>query len=169
MATFERDLLMRYVDLPFNRMHPGGSGFVSSEAAGSAASAAAAAAAAGGGRGGGEHGVPGFSAVDEDESESGVFSDKDFRNMSLKVRLAARFERALLALIRGWRKTLPVCMIPLAAPTHPTVYRCPVIPLGLLVRSGGDLCRGGALDGPQGGRRGQFTGATGLRGRDAGA
>lgn len=42
------------------------------------------------GCGGSDRGVPGFSAVDEDESESGVFSDKDFRNMSLKVCVCVR-------------------------------------------------------------------------------
>ncbi|CAN0254647.1 unnamed protein product, partial [Laminaria digitata] len=71
LSPFERELLMRYIDLPFNRMDHKGSGFVSDSAAG--------------GGGGGARGLPGFSAVDEDESESGVFSDKDFRNMSLKV------------------------------------------------------------------------------------
>ncbi|CBN79393.1 conserved unknown protein [Ectocarpus siliculosus] len=71
-AAFERDLLMRYIDLPFHRMGSNGSGFVSHEQA----------AVAGGER---ARGVPGFSADDEDESESGVFPDKDFRNMSLKV------------------------------------------------------------------------------------
>ncbi|CAM9638285.1 unnamed protein product, partial [Hapterophycus canaliculatus] len=81
-AALERELLMRYIDLPFHRMDPGGSGFVST-----AAGATASAVGAGRGRwgGGGAHGVPGFSAVDEDDSASGVFSDKDFRNMSLKV------------------------------------------------------------------------------------
>ncbi|CAN0148017.1 unnamed protein product, partial [Ectocarpus sp. 12 AP-2014] len=72
LAAFERDLLMRYIDLPFHRVGSNGSGFVSREQAAVAG-------------GGGARGVPGFSADDEDESESGVFPDKDFRNMSLKV------------------------------------------------------------------------------------
>lgn len=80
---------MRYIDLPFHRMDPNGSrfttGFVSSASPGSAP--AAASVTEKGKRAGSAHahGVPGFSAADEDESESGVFSDKDFRNMSLKV------------------------------------------------------------------------------------
>lgn len=64
---------MRYIDLPFHRMGSNGSGFVSLEQAAVAG-------------GGGASGVPGFSADDEDGSESGVFPNKDFRNMSLKVR-----------------------------------------------------------------------------------
>ena len=59
-----------------------GSGFVSDAAGGIGGSGGGG---GGKGKGGGSRGLPGFSAVDEDESESGVFSDKDFRNMSLKV------------------------------------------------------------------------------------
>lgn len=84
MPPFERELLQRYIDLPFNRLSgaictgSSASGFVTNDptAHGTASGKA--------GRGGGE-GVPGFSAVDEDESESGLFAVKDFRNMSFKV------------------------------------------------------------------------------------
>lgn len=102
LGPFERDLLLRYIDLPFNRMNNNGSGFVSAEEPNDAG--------VGGGKGkgtgrygmGGARGVPGFSAVDEDESESGVFSDKDFRNMSLKVR--PRIHASSMALLR-WLKS----------------------------------------------------------------
>lgn len=95
LAAFERELMMRYIDLPFHRMDPHGSGFVSSAPTGPSAASGSGSGSAlmaswekgvSGKRAGSAHGVPGFSAVDEDESESGVFSDKDFRNMSLKVR-----------------------------------------------------------------------------------
>lgn len=75
---------MRYIDLPFNRMkHNGRSSFVAAAEAVIAEGAHHSE--------GTPRGVSRFAAVDEDETESGVFSDKDFRNMSLKVRFGKRW------------------------------------------------------------------------------
>lgn len=59
---------MRYIDLPFNRVNRDGPGVsILKDDEGS------------------NEPFSGLSGVDDDDSESGVLPDKDFRNMSLKV------------------------------------------------------------------------------------
>lgn len=100
IPPFERELLMRYVDLPFNRLNQNGpSGFGAEEgvpgdgieAAQHNSSHGATGKAPGGSGGLGEGAIgrgavlSGFNTVDDDESESGVLLENDFRNMSFKV------------------------------------------------------------------------------------
>ncbi|CAM9437959.1 unnamed protein product, partial [Discosporangium mesarthrocarpum] len=84
LQWFQRELLLRYIDIPFHRPLPqvahgiGPGGGAAMGARGEGAGAGSEGDAQGGGRlqGGGE---------DEDQSESGILPDKDFRNMSLKA------------------------------------------------------------------------------------
>ena len=86
---------MRYIDLPFNRVDRVGSGLLSAVTTSAATPAGGVFSDEDRGnkfeRKGGVEGKTGavpspeLSAEEGDESESGVLSEKDFRNMSLKV------------------------------------------------------------------------------------
>lgn len=136
LPTLERELLMRYIDLPFNRLTPNVTGFSAEEAMSDSGNGSARPmppsivsrgssidSTSGSGTAGST--LPAFHGVDDDddEGESGVLSNNDFRNMSLKVSsgfLAIRVSCATLPATSScpsWR------VIPLS--------RYPVIPLCL--------------------------------------